>query len=694
MAKKKPAATRDDVSRLRNIGIIAHIDAGKTTVTERVLFYTGKEHKMGEVHEGLARMDWMTQEQERGITITSACTTFEWAGHRLNLIDTPGHVDFTAEVERSLRVLDGAVVVFDGVAGVEAQSETVWRQANRHRVPRLCFVNKLDRIGASFERSVESIRRRLESNPVPITIPHMNGQEVLGIVDLVTREYVTFDEETLGREVSRREIPDELVDDTELARAELVEAAADHAGDDVLERYLEDGDLAADDLRSAIRAATLAMQMQPVLCGSALKNKGVQLVLDAVVAYLPSPLDVESVTGTDPRSQKPILRKLRADEPVSAFAFKTHGDSHGDLTYVRVYSGVLRVKDQVYNPRCDRVERIGKLVQMHADDRIPVDEVRAGDIAAVVGLRFTVTGDTLCPKNQAILLESMNFADPVISLAIEPRSSADKDNLETALEKLARDDPTFSTHIDEDTGQTIINGMGELHLEVLVRRLDEEYRVRVQTGKPRVAYRQTVASSSQAEREFEREVGEKTQYARVGLRLDPVPDLARTEFFQFGEMDSSARKFLPNVKSGALSSAEGGVGYGYPCVQLRVTLLAAATRDGDGTEAAFEAAANRAFSDAFEAAGCVVLEPIMQFEVQTPEQYMGDVLGDLSRRRAEISEMLDEDGVRSIRGTVPISEMFGYSTSLRSQSQGRASYSMEPHSYAPVPPEVADRFAW
>ena len=694
MAKKKSKSLAHDASRIRNIGIIAHIDAGKTTVTERILFYTGKEHKMGEVHEGLARMDWMAQEQERGITITSACTTLGWRDHRINLIDTPGHVDFTAEVERSLRVLDGAVVVFDGVAGVEAQSETVWRQANRYRVPRICFVNKLDRIGASFERSVESIRRRLDGRPVVVTLPHMDGQTVLGIVDLVRGDYVTFDQSTLGREISRGPIPDALAEDAELARTELVETVAELAGDDVLERYFADGDLGAEDVIAGLRAGTLAMKIQPVLCGSALKNTGVQLVLDAVLDYLPAPADRDAVVGVDPRTEKPVTRELDASEPLCAYAFKTHADSHGDLTYVRVYSGVLKVKDQLWNPGRGKVERVGKLVQMHADSRAPVEQVAAGDIAAVVGLRFTVTGDTLCPKNKAVALDSLKFAEPVISLAVEPKSSAHKDDLETALEKLARDDPTFTTHIDDDTGQTIISGMGELHLEVLARRLDEEFRVPVSTGKPRVAYRQTVAKAAQAMHEFERVVGEKTQYARVAVRVEPVADLPRTEFVALGEQDASVRRFVPNIRSGALSSAEGGVGLGYPCVQLRVILIGAATREGEATEAAFEAAANRAFQEAFEEAGCVVLEPVMRFDVQTPDQYMGDVLTDLNRRRADIREMLEEDGTRVIKGVVPISEMFGYSTALRSLTQGRAGYSMEPESYAPVPPEVAARFAF
>ncbi len=693
MAKKKPAA-HHDVEHIRNIGIIAHIDAGKTTVSERILFYTGKEHKMGEVHEGVARMDWMTQEQERGITITSACTTLAWRGYQINLIDTPGHVDFTAEVERSLRVLDGAVVVFDGVAGVEAQSETVWRQATRHRVPRICFVNKLDRVGASFERSVQSIRRRLDANPVPVVLPHVAGQDLLGIVDLVRLEYVTWDEASLGKDYTRGPVPAELADVAGAARAELVEVAAELGGDELLERFLESGDLDADELRTALRAGTLAMRLQPVLCGAALRNKGVQMLLDAVIDYLPSPHDVAAVRGTEPGGTRELERRLDVEEPLAALAFKTYSDSHGDLTYVRVYSGVLRVKEQVYNPGRDRVERIAQLVQMHADERIPIEEAVAGDIAAVVGLRFTVTGDTLCTKRDPILLGSMQFAEPVISLAIEPRSSGDKDALESALAKLARDDPTFATHMDEDTGQTIISGMGELHLEVLVRRLEEEFRVGVHTGKPRVAYRQTIARGATAQHEFERVVGEKTQYARVRLRVDPDPALPRVAFVDMADPSQMPRRFLPNVQSGALSSAQGGVGYGYPCVQLRVTLLEGATREGEGTEAAFEAAASRAFQEAFEAAGCVVLEPIMQFEVQTPEQYMGDVLGDLNRRRATIQEMLEEEGTRVVRGVVPVSEMFGYSTALRSQSQGRASYSMEPHSYAPVPPERAPQFGF
>ena len=693
MSKKAPAR-RHDIATIRNIGIIAHIDAGKTTVSERILFYTGKEHRMGEVHEGVARMDWMDEERERGITITSAATTLAWRGHRINLIDTPGHVDFTAEVERSLRVLDGAVVVFDGVNGVEAQSETVWRQAARYEVPRICFINKLDKIGADFEKAVGTIRTRLHAVAVPVAIPHMRGQEILGTVDLVARRYLTFDEDSLGKDVTVAEIPAEMADAAEAAREKLVETAAEHAGDEILGRYLEQGDLSEEDLRLAIRRATIACEIHPVLCGAALRNKGIQPLLDAVVDYLPSPQEVGTVTGTDPRTEKPVVRKLTPDEPLLALAFKTFADPHGDLTYVRIYSGTLEVGDQIWNPRQDRPERIARLVQMHADDRIPIEQAVAGDICAVVGLRFTVTGDTLCPKHSQVVFEAMHFADPVISLSIEPRSSADKDNLETALTKMARDDPTFTTHTDEETGQAIISGMGELHLEVLVHRLEREFNVRVITGKPRVAYRQTIGAPSQATHEFERVVGEKKHYARITLRLEPVASLAKVEFVDISKPGSVPKQLLPNVKSGVFSSCEGGVGYGFPVVQLRATLVDAATREGEATETAFEAATSFAFREAFDAVPCVVLEPIMKFEVQTPDPYMGDVLGDLNRRRAVIEDVEQVQGVRSIRGTVPISEMFGYSTALRSLSQGRAGYSMEPHSYAPVPPERAKAFAF
>jgi elongation factor G len=523
-----------------------------------------------------------------------------------------------------------------------------------------------------------------------VTIPHLNGQEVLGIVDLVEMRYVTFDDATLGKEVHVGEIPHELAEEAELSRAELVEAVAEHASDEILEGYFEQGDLDAPTLRRALRAATLASTLQPVLCGAALRNKGIQVLLDAVVEYLPSPQDVESVTGTDPKTGKEIIRRLGADEPLAALAFKTFAERHGDLTYLRVYSGSLRVGDQVYNSRQNRVERVARLLQMHADSREAIDEAPAGEIAAVVGLRFTSTGDTLCKKQHPIVLESMRFADPVISLAIEPRSSADRDNLDGALAKLARDDPTFTSHVDPETGQTLISGMGELHLEVLVRRLEEEFNVPVHTGKPRVAYRQTVAVACQGEHVFERVVGEKTQYARVKVRLDPVADLRKVEYLSFAA--GVPRGYADSVKSGVLSQCAGGVGYGYPVVQLRATVLEGETREGEGTEGAFEAAASLAFREAFESVDCVVLEPIMRFEVQTPEAYLGDVLADLNRRRAEIDGVEHAFGSQSIRGTVPISEMFGYSTGLRSLSQGRASYSMEPHSYAPVPPDRAKDF--
>ena len=691
MAKQKGPGR--DLTKIRNFGIIAHIDAGKTTVSERLLFYTGKEHKMGEVHEGVARMDWMEEERERGITITSAATTLNWRGHVLNLIDTPGHVDFTAEVERSLRVLDGAVVVFDGVNGVEAQSETVWRQASRYHVPRACFINKLDKTGADFRKAVASIRTRLGAKAVPIAIPHMIGQEIAGIVDLVTMRYLSFDESSQGKVVHVGDIPADLRDDAEVSRADLVEAAAEDGGDDATAQWLDTGDLDEASLRKAIRVATIALRFHPVLCGAALRNKGIQPLLDAIVDYLPSPADVPPVACTDPKSGKKVLRRADPDEPVAAFAFKTFADAHGDLTYLRVYSGTLEVGDQVWNPTRDKVERIARLVQMHADEKIPIERVGPGEIAAAVGLRFTVTGDTLTTKQAPVVLESLTFAEPVISLAVEPRSGGDKDALEAALAKLERDDPTFRHRTDEETGQTLISGMGELHLEVLVHRLERDFHVPVQTGRPRVAYRQTIGSAAEGEFEFERVVGERTVYARVRVRIEPDPTLAKPVYDDRTPPGAYPRLLAQNVRSGAMASTEGGVGFGFPSVQLRVIVTDAATREGQATESAFEAAANLAFQRAFDSAECVVLEPIMRFEVQTPDAYMGDVLGDLNRRRAVIDDVDAVEGIRFIRGTVPVSEMFGYSTTLRSLSQGRASYSMEPHSYAPVPPERARDFA-
>ncbi len=679
------------LDRVRNIGIIAHIDAGKTTVTERILYFSGREHRMGEVHEGNTVMDWMEEERERGITITSAATTFEWKGFRVNLIDTPGHVDFTAEVERSLRVLDGAVGVFDGVAGVEAQSETVWRQADRYRVPRLAFVNKLDRAGADFPRVVEDIARRLAPGGTPMVLPMavpVGGEgEFRAVVDPIRRVLLRFLPLDRGKTVIEEKVPADLADAVEAARARLVEVAAEHADDATTQRFLEGGELTEEEIRAGLRRGTLARAVVPVFCGAALKDIGIQHLLDGVAAFLPSPLDAGAVEGHDPADpSKAVVRRPERKEPLAALAFKTFSERHGDLTYLRVYAGVLKRNDQVWNSTRDRVERVGQLLRMHANHRVAVEEAGPGEIVATVGLRFTVTGDTLCPKKAPILLEAMRFPETVMSLAIEPRSSADRDSLAEVLARLAKDDPTFTARTDEETGQTVISGMGELHLEVLVHRLTRDFGVQAHVGKPRVAFRQTVAGAARGESVFERILGEKRQYARVALEVFPgdgqdhlAAGLARLP------------PVLRNaVRSGVRSAEQGGCGLGYPCVNVGTRALDFTVDPRDSTEGAFEAAASRAFAEAFDRAGAVLLEPVMTVVVHTPEEFLGNVLGDLQRRRAVIEGIENPaPGARAVRGVVALAEMFGYSTALRSASQGRAAFSMEPRAYAPVPPERA-----
>jgi elongation factor G len=679
------------LDRIRNFGIIAHIDAGKTTVSERILYYTGREHRMGEVHDGNTVMDWMEEERKRGITITSAATTFEWRGHRVNLIDTPGHVDFTAEVERSLRVLDGAVVVFDGVAGVEAQSETVWHQADRYGVPRLCFVNKLDRAGAVFERVVEDVRARLAPGGSPVVLPLLLpvGREssFRGLVDPLRRVMLRFLGVDRGRTVVEEKVPPDMAEAVEAARARIVEVAAEHGDDAATQKYLEGGDLTVEEVARGLRRGVLDRAVVPVLCGAALKDAGIQPILDGVVDLLPSPLDAGPVEGHDVEDPaKRIRRRPDRKEPLAALAFKTFSEKHGDLTYLRVYSGVLRGNDQVYNATRDRVERVGRLLRMHANHREAVEEAGPGDIVATVGLRFTVTGDTLCPKKDPLVLEAMRFPETVMSLAIEPRSAGGREALQTALAKLSRDDPTFTARTDEETGQTVISGMGELHLEVLVNRLQRDFGVEAHVGKPRVAFRQTVGGSARGEAAFERVVGEKRQYARVVLEVFPgdgadhlSPGLARLP------------PVLRNaVRAGVRSAEQGGCGLGYPCYGVGCRAVDFTVVPQDATEAAFEAAAVQAFGNAFDAAGAVLLEPVMSVAVHTPEEFLGNVLGDLQRRRATIESIENPStGARTIRGVVALAEMFGYSTALRSASQGRAAFSLEPRAYAPVPPERA-----
>jgi len=679
------------IDRIRNIGIIAHIDAGKTTVSERILYYSGKEHRMGEVHEGNTVMDWMEEERKRGITITSAATTLPWKNHRINLIDTPGHVDFTAEVERSLRVLDGGVVVFDGVAGVEAQSETVWHQADRYHVPRLVFVNKLDRTGAVFDRVVEDIRARLAPGGTPVILPVLLpvGAESAfqGVVDPVRRVLLRFKDADRGKTVVEEKVPAEMADAVEAARARIVEVAAEHGDDAATQRFLEGGDLTEEQVHAGIRRGTLARAVVPVLCGSALKDVGIQPVLDAVLKYLPSPLDAGPVEGRDPEDpEKRVLRKPDRSEPLAALAFKTFSEKHGDLTYLRIYSGTLKRNDQVFNAARDKVERVGQLLRMHANHREAVDEAGPGDIVATVGLRFTVTGDTLCPKKAPLVLEAMRFPETVMSLAIEPRSTADRDALAEALGKLAKDDPTFTARTDEETGQTVISGMGELHLEVLVNRLTRDFGVKAHVGKPRVAYRQTVGGSARGEAEFERTVGEKRHYARAVLEVfpDASGDGKHVELLMgLGKLPPVLRSA---VQAGIRSSEQGGCGLGYPCVNVGVRAVDFTVHPTDSSEMAFEAAASQAFGAAFDRAGAVLLEPVMSVSVHTPEEFLGAVLGDLQRRRATIESIeTPSHGTRVIKGVVSLSEMFGYSTSLRSVSQGRAAFTLEPRAYAPVP---------
>ncbi len=677
-----------DLSLIRNIGIIAHIDAGKTTLSERILFYTGKEHKMGEVHEGTAKMDYLPEEQARGITITSAATTCFWKGTRINLIDTPGHVDFTAEVERSLRVLDGAVGVFDGVAGVEAQSETVWRQADRYKVPRLAFVNKLDRIGADFDRVVAAIRTRLGARALPIQMPVGKEKDFSALVDLVRMKHVTYSESDEGRTIEESEIPAALVDAARAQRASMIETLAE-VSDSLAEKYLGDQEISVDDVDRALREATLAFKIVPVLCGSALKNKGVQAVLDAVVKYLPSPSEAKAIAGTDPKKDKEVTRKPDPKEPLTALVFKTLHDEHGEIAFVRIYAGELSSGDAVFNPRVDKQERITRLYLMHADEREAIETAGPGEIVGVVGLKLTSTGDTLCPRHQPLVLEGMKFPETVIDLSIEPRSTKDKDTLEQALGVLAKDDPTFRWSIDAETGQTIISGMGELHLEILKNRLLNDFKVQARVGQPRVAYKQTVEGRATESAEFKKTIGGKNLFARVTLRVEPDPASATCTFASELLPEKLPKLFLPVIEAAAKSAAMSGLGIGYSFVRVRVTLVAADWIEGETSEAAFGVATEQSFDEAARQAGVRVLEPIMRFEIRTPTEFMKNVIADLNSRRARISELVTDEDPIVIKGDVPLAETFGYSTQIRSLSQGRASFSMEPSDYAEVPENVA-----
>ena len=685
--------TAIDLAKVRNIGIMAHIDAGKTTTTERILFYTGINYKIGEVHEGAATMDWMEQEQERGITITSAATTCTWKDHQINIIDTPGHVDFTVEVERSLRVLDGAVAVFDGVAGVEPQSETVWRQADRYNVPRICFINKLDRTGANFFMCVDMIVSRLSAVPLVLQIPIGLESDFLGVVDLVGMRALTWRGETQkGEDYVVEAIPADLEAEAATWRERLLETLSE-ADDAVMEKYLEGEEPSVEEMHAAIRRATLAGKVTPVLTGSAFKNKGVQPMLDAVVAYLPSPLDVEAIVGHKPSDESvEIARKPAESEPFSALAFKIMSDPHlGKLTYVRVYSGKLQSGTQVLNSTKDRKERIGKIYRMHANKREEIDSVSAGDIVAVMGLKDTTTGDTLCDPANAVVLESMNFPTPVISVAIEPKTKGDQDKLATAIQRLAEEDPTFQVRSDEETGQTIISGMGELHLEVLVDRMRREFKVEANVGKPQVAYRETVTKTvEKVEYTHKKQTGGSGQFGRVIISLEPTGGgEGGYEFVNKVTGGRIPREYIPSVDAGCQEAMENGVLAGYPMVDMKVTLLDGAYHEVDSSELAFKIAGSMAFKEAARKASPVLLEPMMAVEVTTPEDFMGDVIGDLNSRRGQIQAMEERSGARIVRALVPLSEMFGYVGDLRSRTQGRASYSMQFDSYAQVPANVA-----
>ena len=687
-------ATAIDLAKVRNIGIMAHIDAGKTTTTERILFYTGINYKIGEVHEGAATMDWMEQEQERGITITSAATTCHWKDHMINIIDTPGHVDFTVEVERSLRVLDGAVAVFDGVAGVEPQSETVWRQADRYNVPRICFVNKLDRTGASFDRCVDMIKSRLNATPLVLQIPIGLEGDFSGLVDLIAMKALVWPGETKkGEDYLLEEIPANLVEKAKQARHELLETLAD-CDDVVMEKYLEGAELTEEEVIAGIRRATLADKATPVLTGSAFKNKGVQPMLDAVNRYLPSPLDVKAIVGhKQGDSTVEIERQPKNDEPFSALAFKIMRDPHlGKLTFVRIYSGSLSAGTAVLNSTKDRKERIGKIYQMHANKREEMESAGAGMIIAVMGLKDTTTGETLCDVDKPVILESMDFPAPVISVAIEPKTKADQEKLGVAIQSLAEEDPTFHVKSDEETGQTIISGMGELHLEILVDRMKREFKVEANVGKPQVAYRETLRKTvSRYDYTHKKQSGGSGQFAKIQISVEPLPT-GSEQSYEFVNKITGGRipkEYIPSVDDGCQEALASGPLAGYPLVDVKVTLLDGAYHDVDSSELAFKIAGIAAFKEAAKLAGPVLLEPVMSVEVITPEDFMGDVIGDINSRRGQILAMDERSGARIVKATVPLSEMFGYVGDLRSRTQGRASYSMQFDSYAEVPQAVS-----
>ncbi len=680
----------------RNIGIAAHVDAGKTTTTERVLFYTGTSHKIGEVHDGAATMDWMVQEQERGITITSAATTCYWSGmdkqydkHRINIIDTPGHVDFMIEVERSLRVLDGAIVVFDSVSGVEPQSETVWRQADKYGVPRIVFINKMDRMGANFLRVVEQIKQRLGSTPIIVQLPIGAEETYTGVVDIIKMKAISWDEQSQGMSFEYYDVPAELKAQCLDLRGKIIEAAAE-ASDELMAKYLEGEEFTEEEIKSAIRKRTINNEVVPVFCGSAFKNKGVQAVLDGVIDYLPAPVDVPSIRGLDEDGEE-AFRKTAYDEPFSALAFKIATDPFvGTLTYFRAYSGVLKCGDTIYNSVKGKKERIGRLLQMHANSREEIKEVRAGDIAAAVGLKTVTTGDTLCDLNHIIILERMDFPDPVIAVAVEPRTKADQEKMSVALTKLAQEDPSFRVHTDEESGQTIIEGMGELHLEIIVDRMRREFLVEANVGKPRVAYRETLKATVEQEGKFVRQSGGRGQYGHVWLKIEPQKRGEGYVFVNGIVGGAIPKEYIPAVDKGIQEQLQNGVIAGYPVVDVKVTLFDGSFHEVDSSEMAFKIAGSMCFKQGAQKATPVLLEPVMGVEVVTPEEYMGDVMGDLSRRRGILQGMDESPAGRVIRAEVPLAEMFGYSTDLRSATQGRATYTMEFEKYSEAPANIAE----
>ena len=676
------------LKKTRNIGIIAHIDAGKTTVTERILFYTGISHKIGEVHEGKAIMDWMEQERERGITITSAATTCFWQDYRINIIDTPGHIDFTVEVQRSLRVLDGGVVVFDGVAGVEPQSETVWRQADRYKVPRLCFINKMDRTGADFYKGVDSIYERLTKDAVPVQLPIGAEANFKGVIDLIKQKAIYFDGK-MGEKVEEKEITDDMKDKAKEYREKMIERIVEQ-DDKLMEKYLEGSDIAEEDLKKTLRKATLSYKLIPIFCGTALQNKGVQPILDAVIDYLPSPLDVPPVIGVVPKTEEEVERKEDDDDPFIALAFKVATDPYvGKLVYIRVYAGKLEAGSYIINARTMNKERVGRIVRMHADKREEVKEVYAGDIAAIVGIKNTTTGDSLCDPENPVILEKIIFPEPVISVAIEPKTKIDQEKMGNALKELSEEDPTFRIKSDEDTGETVISGMGELHLEVLIDRMKREFKVEANAGKPQVAYKESASRQANAEGKYIKQSGGRGQYGHVWLRVEPLERGKGFEYVTEIKGGVIPQEYIPAVEKGVKEAMGSGVVAGYPVVDLKVTLHDGSYHEVDSSEAAFKIAGSMALKEGVRKGGPIILEPIMKVEVITPEKFMGDVIGDLNSKRAQIQEMSDRMEMKVVDAMVPLAEMFGYATSLRSMTQGRATFTMEFDHYDTVPENIA-----